>query len=424
MSPAPLAASLSLLAGGKSAVGDELKKPDIEAQAPAVDEITEAEVDIDVMTSEQLDALVKKEKVKTPTGWAKLAVQAKRDWLYAQYAPKADEAGDGAAAEAGVATESAAELAAETKMSAEPSETAKAKPKAEPNVIAAIVPKDETESGVELTKAINETVAEDKGTEVAIAKPKGKAKAVAKAALNGEVVSPDALTDLVHEIENLKEKQARELVGELAEQAEVTFFRLGGVLSVVQANGWYKPFASFREFVEKEHGIHYRKATYWVGIYNELAESKVPWEKVKGLGWTKLKEIASVLTPDNVDEWVKIAMENTTLTLMEIVANSKKSGAPKAIEDNTSKVVTTMTFKVHEDQKAGIEMAINKAKTEAGTQVATVALEAICMDYMSAQTMVQKLKAMGAEAALKAIEQAYPDLSIEVTVNDAEVKAA
>lgn len=61
---------------------------------------------------------------------------------------------------------------------------------------------------------------------------------------------------------------------------------------------------------------------YWVGIYNDLAESGVSWEKVKEFGWTKLKEIAGVLTQDNVDEWVDIAKQQTTLQLMQTVAGN------------------------------------------------------------------------------------------------------
>jgi len=124
-------------------------------------------------------------------------------------------------------------------------------------------------------------------------------------------VEPDVLQDLVREIENMKEKQTRDLIATLTEQTEVAFFKLGGVLSLVQANGWYQPYGSFREFVEKEHGLHYRKATYWIEIYNRLSNSGVPWAKVSKLGWTKLKEIARVLTAENVVEWVRSPSSRT-----------------------------------------------------------------------------------------------------------------
>jgi hypothetical protein len=242
------------------------------------------------------------------------------------------------------------------------------------------------------------------------------------AAKSGEIVEPDVLQDLVHEIENLKEDKAHVLITELMEETEVTFFRLGGILSVIQANGWYQPYASFREFVEQKHGLSYRKAIYWIEIYNRLSNSGIPWTKVKDVGWTKLQIIASVLTIENVDEWVTVAGAQNTLTLTETVKNAKAkaNGSGGAIEDQSSKTVTTMTFKVHTDQKAIIDAAIEKAKTTSGTAVATAALEFIAQDYLGGQTLVQRAKAVGAEQWLKAAEEAFPGLNIEVAMVDGD----
>lgn len=121
-----------------------------------------------------------------------------------------------------------------------------------------------------------------------------------------------------------KEAEARDLVSRFAEAAERAYFELGSVLSVIQAQGWYQPYANFREFVEGEYGINYRKAMYLISIYNNIIESKVPYEKVKHLGWTKLKEIASILTVDNLDKWVKLAEKHTALQLADLVAWEKK----------------------------------------------------------------------------------------------------
>ena len=228
--------SLSLLKGAKAAeLGEELAKPDA---APAVEAPAEetVSVDVDTMSSDELDILVTEHGIEVPEEWPTLNVEAKRNWLKSQF----EEA-----------------------------------------------PAAEAVQSVEVAEVEEEKPAKKKAS---------KSKALAAPALQGEVVPDDMLADLVFEIENMKEKQALELVGTLAEQTEVTFFKLGGVLSVIQANGWFAPYNSFREFVEKKHGIHYRKAVYWTDIYNKLAEAKVPWDKVKHIGWTKLKEIAGVVT--------------------------------------------------------------------------------------------------------------------------------
>ncbi len=373
------AASLSLLKGGKKdAVEDELETEKVPetATADAGEEVVETTVDPDKMTGKELDALVKEFEIETPDTWSKMKVEEKRQWLKSQFeeAP-ADEA------------------------------------PAEETVVEA-----KTETVAAETPATTPTENLEPKTD-----KKAKGKSVAKStAKSGEIqtAGEDVLSDLIHEIETMKEKDAKALVRELSEHSEQTFFKLGGVLSLIQANGWYEPYASFREYVEKEHGLHYRKATYWVGIYNNLAESKVPWAKVKDIGWTKLKEIAAVITVDNVDEWVKIASEQNTITLIETVKNHLAKDAPKGVEDQSSKTVTTKTFKVHEDQKAVIDAALEKAKSEGATTVDTVALEYICSDFLAAQTLTQKFQKMGIEAALEALEKAFPTATIEVTIGE------
>jgi hypothetical protein len=388
------AASLSLLKGGNPAAEEVLPPP-----VGADPEDAEATIDVDLLDNAELDTLVQDYEIQTPEDWKNFDAEAKRDWLKTQF----DDGSEEAAAEA-------PPPAPEPKAAKKPAKTAKPKPEAVATPVAE-------------TPAAPEPAA----TEVAVADPPAPTAASTKvvstkSAKSGTVTSKgdDVLSDLIHEIETLKEKQARLLVKTLSEETEVAFFRLGGVLSVIQANGWYEPYASFREFVEKEHGLHYRKATYWVGIYNNLAESKVPWEKVADLGWTKLKEIAGVINNDNVDEWVKVAKAQNTLSLIETVKAHLQNNAPKALEDGSSSTVTTKTFKVHEGQKTVIEAALAKAKNDSGTVVDTVALEYICSDFLAAQTTAQKLKAMGIESALEALEKAYPNAKIDVEITEEE----
>jgi hypothetical protein len=374
-------ASLKMLKKANGGKAPDLKQ-ELEKVMPADEEVT---VDVDTMNGDQLDALVKENEIETPIEWTSWDAKGKRQWLKEQFSE------DGAAntAETGEATASAAGTGPSVQQVAK-AETAKA---AEPD---AEKPK-----------------AKSKG--------KGKKKGeVIEAAKVGEIMEPDVLQDMVHEIENLKEEKAHKLISELMDETEVTFFRLGGILSIVQANGWYAPYASFREFIEQKHGLSYRKAIYWIEIYNRLSNSGIPWVKVKDVGWTKLQIIASVLTLENVDEWVTVAGAQNTLTLTEAVKNAKAkaAGSSGAIEDQTAKTVTTMTFKVHGDQKAVIDAAIEKAKTASGTAVSTAALEFIAQDFLGGQTLVQRAKAVGADAWLKAAEQAFPGLNIEVTMVD------
>lgn len=375
-------ASLELLKGSKqTAVAEELGSGAEEAVGAEVK--AEGEAELAKLTGKQIEDLVAKNGVETPSNWAKMKVEEKRAWLEANFEVQTD------------AGETANTVMIEAP--AAPAKTSKSKK------------------------------GKSSGTEVSTE--------VAKI-VHGEIVSDDLIVDIVHTVENLKEKEARDLVIQLREGAEFTFFKLGGVLSIIQANGWFEPYGSFRDYVEKEHGINYRRAMYWIAIYNGIVESGVPWSKVKHLGWTKLKEIVPVLTTENVNHWVKIAEQQTTLQLIETVKNSqKKNEIEGGGAEQQAKTVTTKTFKVHDDQKATIEAAIEKAKGVSQTSADTVALEYICLDYLngvSSKVVDVDVKAVfkaklekhqgDAEEALKeifaALETVFPKVNLTVEIED------
>lgn len=241
--------------------------------------------------------------------------------------------------------------------------------------------------------------------------------------------SEDLIVKTAHEIENLTEAKAFKLVPSLIDNIDQTYFRLGGVLSVIQGGGWYmeKGFDNFRSFVESECGMAYRKSMYLIQIYNGLVESGIAWDKVGHLGWTKLKDLAGILTKENVDEWVGIAENMTVLQLQEHIKAStagvtKGSNADKA-KETESKKTTTITFKVHEDQKQTIREALDKAKHEAGTDVDTVALENICLSFLGGESKLAKVPTLkelmtgkSVEEVLGAFGEVFPKVEIEATV--------
>jgi len=324
-------------------------------------------VDIDVLSSEELDILVNEHDIDVPEAWNTWKIEQKREWLNSQYSEE---------------------------------ET----PPAEPEQPESAVEEEKPES-VETTK-----------------KPKAKKAKTPTKVKEGEIILAveDTLSDLVQGVENLNEKDAKHLAAQLVTEGDVTFIRLGGVLSLIQVNSWFYPHNSFREYVEKEHGLNYRKASYWVSIYNCLSDAKIPWRKVQHIGWSKLKEIASVLNHDNLEEWIKIAETQNTLTLIETVKKSKAK--PESHLDDKmkeAKTLTTKTFKLHADQRETIEQALKQVKEQTHTEYDAVALELICADYMSSPTIVQKLQSLGLEAALSQVEKAFPQANITVELIEA-----
>lgn len=237
----------------------------------------------------------------------------------------------------------------------------------------------------------------------------------------------DLIQDTVHEIENVKEQKAFTLVPQLLNDIDHDYFRLGGYLSKIQNEGWFmeKGYETFKSYVESDCGIQYRKAMYLIQIYNGLVASGVSWADVKHLGWTKLKELAAILTPDNVGEWAALAENMTVMALQEHIKASTaapNSDGPIA-DDSAAQAVTTMTFKVHADQKTTVREALDKAKHEVGTEFDAVALEAIAMNYLGGEskiknlpTLAELMKGKSAEEVLGIFGDIFPEVELSASL--------
>ncbi len=205
------------------------------------------------------------------------------------------------------------------------------------------------------------------------------AAAPSEVVMDKTVAETDIIVDVASEIENLTKKQAFKLVPELLESVDFSYFKLGGVLSVIQENNWWHGEAdNFKKFIPEKFGLHWRKGYYLIKLYEELVEAGIPWDKVSGLGWTKLSKLAPILTVDNVDEWVEIAESTNSVTLKERVKSATDNGSTSDSSD-----VTTMTFTVHADEKETIDNAVDQAMKDANTEFKAVALEAVCLNFLA-----------------------------------------
>jgi hypothetical protein len=247
-------------------------------------------------------------------------------------------------------------------------------------------------------------------------------------------VEVDLLLETAHEIETMSEDKALDMVGSILEESGMSDFRLGGLLGLINTHGWFGVYGSFKTLLKEKFNLEYRKAMYLINIYNVLVEAQIPWSKVSHLGWTKLKELVKILTADNVDEWVELAAGLTVLQLIDAI---KKAKGEVTSNKGDSSDVSTLTFKVHADQKEVIQSAIEKAKEELNTEVNTVALENICIAYMGGAVVVQPVQAVahelvvapdegnlpdyfqavGYEKVLEAWEKAFPDMDLTLTVS-------
>lgn len=138
-------------------------------------------------------------------------------------------------------------------------------------------------------------------------------------------------------------------------------------------------FKDFREYVEGELDMHYRKSMYLVDIWDKVKKLNLSKAKIEKLGWTKMKDIASVITEANAKEWLDKADKMTSRELTEAVKIHRTADTSQA---GTVPMITTMTFKLSEAEARIVTEAIEEGKKLCETENAVAALEMICQDWM------------------------------------------
>lgn len=229
----------------------------------------------------------------------------------------------------------------------------------------------------------------------------------------------DLIMDIAHEVENLSKAKVHSEATKLAENIEINYLRLGGILKLIRDNSWFEGFASFEQFVHEQFGYTSRKANYLIQIFDNLVTKQIPWDKVAHLGWTKLKLLASVLTPENVDEWAAKAEKLSRLELQSVLKAGTTGGVGSKAK--TKSETTRLSFALKQDQFDIVMQALAKAKGELHTSYDSVALEHVMAGYVGGVTAAAGsweldtvIKDAGFEPLLTRIAELFPEYDINV----------
>jgi hypothetical protein len=160
-------------------------------------------------------------------------------------------------------------------------------------------------------------------------------------------------------------------------------------------------FEDFKVYCADELDVHWRKAYYFVDIWNKVEEYNLDVKQVKEIGWTKMKEIATVMTKRNYKSLMKKAAKmNARDFIDEIkVIRAKQKGKDPA------PVVTSINLKANEDEAKTILEAISEAKKLTESANDTVALEMICSDWLEDKGAVPEATPL--ESKIAFLEKAY-----------------
>lgn len=147
-------------------------------------------------------------------------------------------------------------------------------------------------------------------------------------------------------------------------------------------------YASCRDYVEAEFsdlGISYRVFMYRVKMGEAIHHFKIERSDVASIGWTKFKDIASLLLDDNYPLTEKnpkeLLEEAKTLSSRDLqrVIREKKAIYKEEVVAKSLK----LTFSLLNEYGEIVEEALKKAKEISGYDDDNMALVFICMDYLT-----------------------------------------
>lgn len=191
-----------------------------------------------------------------------------------------------------------------------------------------------------------------------------------------------------------------------------SYFELAGLLfrafdlGAHQAWGYTK----WKDYIEEELGMSIRKAQFLMSIWNwfyiEIKDKNVR-EKIKGIGWTKVKEMVGVVDESNIDEWAEKAKNENATDFAKACREVKGGGTGSDCStenNNESESIKKLTFTLMGDQYNSVDDALNLAKEMTDSDKSGNLITLICVDFLTSNIFAQSKKDEMRELFLSKIE--------------------
>ena len=131
----------------------------------------------------------------------------------------------------------------------------------------------------------------------------------------------DLILNIIHRVENITKEKFGTKIAELREGRDEEFFEMGGYLTVAMEKGWHRDagYTDFRDWIGDKHGLNARSGRHMMTVYQKVTDAELEWKDVDGVGWTKLRTLASIMTKENAKKLLKGAKDLTTRELEKFV---------------------------------------------------------------------------------------------------------
>jgi len=169
--------------------------------------------------------------------------------------------------------------------------------------------------------------------------------------------------------------QLRGLIVELRDVGDGSAFLQGGCLARLEYDRLYQRLPEGKgldwpTFVEDVLGIGIRRAQYLAAIYTKAVALGVTSETIEEIGWSKMRELLSVATRENVERWIKTARDETHAVLTSRVRAARQHRRDtgkdaRRVPDPDAGTTTRWGLLLNTAQRRNIEDALRIAREEA-----------------------------------------------------------
>lgn len=201
----------------------------------------------------------------------------------------------------------------------------------------------------------------------------------------------------------------------LADQAETAYFRLGGILLQIKEidlhtdAGYSKE--EFASYVNDEVGVDYRKAQYLMNIYTFFTNLGMGPEELRGIGWSKAKEISRIKGERTEDEIRAVIEDARSRSRDEVGAIvTQMNGGTDA---GTAIRRTTLKFVLAEENGENAKRVLSEIGSETGITDPSQQFEMLVTEYQQMKSQDD----LSLEDTLAFLEAKF-DISISYEHND------
>jgi hypothetical protein len=187
----------------------------------------------------------------------------------------------------------------------------------------------------------------------------------------------------------------------LKDRLDTCYYELGGLLREVFHQQHYLElgFDHFEDYLRGTLEFSIRKAFYLMSIWEKVKELKIPKNKLRQIGWTKMKEVVRVATPEDLVIWLARAEQLTTQELQALIGqNETDNEAPKPF-----------TIYFYLAQREVFERALEIAQLMTGSESRGYQAEMIAAEFLATyESMEEETSEAGEGSLLQASHRCLP----------------